>query len=83
MLFGIICRVYPSSPYSTGSGDRYGGDHESDLLLFPKPESLETKSHGTGQGTVMSVPKDAITAFRLLSESRVAQVLRRIRYLTS
>lgn len=66
-------KVYPSSPYSTGSGDRYGGDHESDLLLFPKPESLETKSHGTGQGTVMSVPKDAIKAFRLLSESRVAQ----------
>lgn len=72
-LKDALDKVYPSSPYSTGSGDRYGGDHDSDLLLFPKPESLETKSRVTGQGTVMSVPKDAIKAFRLLSESLVAQ----------
>lgn len=66
LLFGITFRVYLSSPYSTGSGDQYAGDHESDLLLC-----------GTGQARAMSVPKDAIKAFRLLNESQVAQVLRR------
>ncbi|KAI8552707.1 hypothetical protein RHMOL_Rhmol06G0287400 [Rhododendron molle] len=61
-LKDALDKVYLSSPYSTGSGDPYAGDHESDLLLC-----------GTGQARAMSVPKDAIKAFRLLSESQVAQ----------
>ncbi|CAL5405717.1 unnamed protein product [Camellia sinensis] len=60
-------KVYLSSPNSNGFG------HESDLPLLSNPKYPETKACVASEATTLSVPKNALKAFRLLNENPVAQ----------
>lgn len=76
LIKNYIFRVYlsPSNSNTSEHGDPFVVGEASRLPLLANSEHMETKSCLTYDLQSASVPKPAIQAFKLLSESPAAQV---------
>lgn len=66
-------KLYPTSPHSIEGGDSLLPVHQYPFSLLSKPDYVETKDCVTSEKTAVSVPNNALKAFRLLNESPAAQ----------
>jgi len=72
-LKDVLEKLYPTSPHSIeGRGSLLPG-HQYPFSLLSKPDYVETKDCVTSEKTAVSVPNNALKAFRLLNESPAAQ----------